>query len=114
MELGLGFCVDARALVLVGLGHGPILLRRLPVGDRVDEVTSKQASSTASALVSSACHLTVVSWLTYPFEYIIKNVGLATMYVAEAVFVWAIAAENSRIEEEVALVNPCGLATRRP
>ena len=81
MELGLGFCVDggprlpwrfARALVLVGLGHGPVLLRRLPVGDRVDEATSKQASSTASALVSSACYLTVVSWLTYPSVYIIK------------------------------------------
>ena len=27
---------------------------------------SKQSSSTASALVSSACYLTVVSWLTYP------------------------------------------------
>ena len=31
-----------------------------------------------------------------------------TDVVAEAVFVWAIAAEKSRIEEEVALVNPCG------
>ena len=49
-----------------------VLLRRLPVGDRVDEVTSKQASSTASALVSFACYLTVVSWLAYPFVYIIK------------------------------------------
>ena len=68
LELGLGFCVDgghrlpwrfARALVMVGLGHGPVLLRRLPVCDRVDEATSKQVSSTASAFVSSACYLTV-------------------------------------------------------
>ena len=43
------------------------MLRRLPVGDRVDEATNYQASSTASALVSSACYLTVVSWLTYTF-----------------------------------------------
>ena len=59
LELGLGICVDgdlrlpwqfARALVLVGLGQGPVLLRRLPVGDRVDEATGKQASCTASAL----------------------------------------------------------------
>ena len=42
-----------RALAMV-----PVLLHRLPVGDRVDETTSKQVSSTASALVSSACYLT--------------------------------------------------------
>ena len=72
LELVLDFCVDggprlpwrfARALVLVGLGHGPVPLRRLPVGGRVDETTRKQSSSTASALVSSVCYLTVVSWL---------------------------------------------------
>ena len=28
-------------MVLTGLGHGPVLLRRLPVGGRVDEATSK-------------------------------------------------------------------------
>jgi bacteriorhodopsin len=89
----------------------------------LNEATSKQASSTASALVSSARYLTVVSWLTYPFVYIIKNVGLAgpvaTMseqigysvadVVAKAVFgvlIWAIAAEKSKIEEESALLNP--------
>ena len=49
---------SAIALVLAGFGHGPVLLHRLPVGDRVDETTSKQVSSTASALVSSACYLT--------------------------------------------------------
>merc|ERR1711893_263705 len=83
--------------------------------------TSKQASSAASSLISAARYLTVVSWLTYPFVYIIKNVGLAgpvaTMYeqigysiadvVAKAVFgvlIWAIAAEKSRIEEEGTLL----------
>jgi len=79
--------------------------------------TDKQASSAASSLISAARYLTVVSWCTYPFVYIIKNVGLAgpvaTMYeqigyscadvVAKAVFgvlIWAIAAEKSRIEDE--------------
>ena len=51
----------------------------------LNEATSKQASSTASALVSSARYLVVASWLTYPFVCIIMNVGLAgpvaTMYV---------------------------------
>ena len=63
LELGPGFCVDgsprlpkrfARALALVGLGHGPVRLRRLPVVGRVGGATNKQSSSTASALVSSA------------------------------------------------------------
>ena len=43
LVLGLDFCVDghrlpwrfALLLVLVGLGLGPVLLRRLPVGDRL-------------------------------------------------------------------------------
>ena len=63
---------DARALVLVGFVHGPVVFRRLTIGDRVDGVTSKQACSTASVLVYSAWYLTAVSWLTYPFVYIIK------------------------------------------
>ena len=70
--VALGYPGDARALVLVGFGHGPVMLRRLPVGDRVVKVTSKQASSTASVLVSSAWYLTVVSWLTYPFVYFVE------------------------------------------
>lgn len=66
-------------------------------------------------LVRTARYLTVISWLTYPFVYIIKNMGLkgaaATTYeqvgysiadvVAKAVFglvVWSIAAAKS--EEE--------------
>jgi bacteriorhodopsin len=80
------------------------------------EATSKQPSAAAGSLVSAARYLTVVSWLTYPFVYIIKNVGLAgptaTMYeqvgysiadvMAKAVFgvlIWAIAAEKSAVEE---------------
>ena len=54
----------------------------------------------------------MVSWLTYPFMFIIKNVSwtgpVATMYeqigyiVADTVAkaIWAIAAGKSRIEEE--------------
>ena len=78
-------------MVLAGLAHGPVLLHHLPVGDRVDEITSKQVSSTASALVSSACYLAVVSWLTVGLTGLV-----ATMYeqigysvadvVAKAVF----------------------------
>ena len=50
MELGLGFCVDggprlpwsfARALVLVGLCHGSIMLCRLPVGENHTMETSR-------------------------------------------------------------------------
>merc|ERR1712025_654474 len=40
------------------------------------EATSKQPDS-VKGLVVSARYLTAVSWLTYPFVYIIKNVGLA-------------------------------------
>ena len=43
-----------------------VLFQLVIVGDRIDEATSKQASSTASVLVYSACSLTVVSWLPYP------------------------------------------------
>ena len=66
--------------------------------------------------MSAARYLTVVSWCTYPFVYLIKNVGLvgakATMYeqigysladvIAKAVFgvlIWAIASEKSAVEE---------------
>merc|ERR1712086_526509 len=80
----------------------------------LDAATSKQPES-VKGLVRTARYLTVVSWLTYPFVYIIKNMGLkgaqATTYeqvgysiadvVAKAVFglvVWSIAAAKS--EEE--------------
>lgn len=79
------------------------------------DATDKQAD-TVSPLVTSARYLTVFSWLTYPFVYIIKNVGLAgplattyeqigyscSDFIAKAVFgvlIWAIAAEKSRLEE---------------
>jgi len=83
----------------------------------LSEATSKQASETVSSLISSARYLTVISWCTYPFVYLMKNIGLsgptATMYeqigysvadvVAKAVFgvmIWAIASEKSKIEED--------------
>merc|ERR1711939_858918 len=79
------------------------------------EATEKQAES-VKGLVVSARYLTVISWLTYPFVYIIKNIGLAgavaTTYeqvgysiadvVAKAVFgvlIWAIASGKSAEEE---------------
>jgi len=81
----------------------------------LNEATSKQPSSAASSLVANARYLTVVSWCTYPFVYIVKNIGLAGAtaatyeqigysiadVVAKAVFgvlIWAIAAEKSSIE----------------
>ena len=48
----------------------------------LNESSSRQASSTAAALVSSARYSTVVSWLTWPLVYIINNVGLAAPQVA--------------------------------
>merc|ERR1719171_528371 len=73
----------------------------------LSSATAKQPES-VQGLVSAARYLTVVSWLTYPFVYVIKNLGLAgaaaTTYeqvgysiadvVAKAVFgvlIWAIA-----------------------
>jgi len=78
--------------------------------------TNDQPAS-ARGLVASARYLTVVSWCTYPFVYIIKSVGMAgpiaTTYeqigyscadfIAKAVFgvlIWSIASEKSRLEEE--------------
>jgi bacteriorhodopsin len=83
----------------------------------LNEASKKQPSAAASKLVDSARYLTVISWLTYPFVYIVKMIGLAgpaaTMYeqvgysvadvVAKAVFgvlIWSISAEKSRVEEE--------------
>jgi len=88
----------------------------------LSEATSKQASETVSSLISSARYLTVISWCTYPFVYIVKNIGLsgptATMYeqigysvadvVAKAVFgvmIWAIASEKSKLEEDGKLLS---------
>merc|ERR1711860_227638 len=43
----------------------------------LNEATSKQPSAAASSLVANARYLTVISWCTYPFVYIVKNIGLA-------------------------------------
>merc|ERR1712066_951936 len=86
----------------------------------LNEATDKQPESVRS-LVVTARYLTVISWLTYPFVYIIKSIGLAgavaTTYeqvgysvadvVAKAVFgvlIWAIAAGKSAEEENSALL----------
>merc|ERR1711957_963638 len=42
----------------------------------LNEATDKQPDS-VKGLVVTARYLIVVSWLTYPFVYIIKNIGLA-------------------------------------
>merc|ERR1712150_216178 len=77
----------------------------------LNDATAKQPDS-VKGLVVMARYLTVISWLTYPGVYIIKNMGLAgniaTTYeqvgysiadvVAKAVFgvlIWAIAAGKS-------------------
>jgi bacteriorhodopsin len=88
----------------------------------LNEATDKQPDS-VRGLVVSARYLTAVSWLTYPFVYIVKNIGLAgaaaTTYeqvgyscadvIAKAVFgvlIWAIAAGKSESEaKESMLVN---------
>jgi len=84
------------------------------------EATHKQPES-VKGLVVAARYLTAVSWLTYPFVYIVKNIGLAgavaTTYeqigysvadvTAKAVFgvlIWAIAAGKSAEEEKNGLL----------
>ena len=86
----------------------------------LNDATAKQPDS-VKGLVVMARYLTVISWLTYPGVYIIKNMGLAgniaTTYeqvgysiadvVAKAVFgvlIWAIAAGKSAEEQESALL----------
>merc|ERR1712194_823260 len=86
----------------------------------LNDATAKQPDS-VKGLVVMARYLTVISWLTYPGVYIIKNMGLAgniaTTYeqvgysiadvVAKAVFgvlIWAIAAGKSAEEQERGLL----------
>merc|ERR1712113_1176410 len=86
----------------------------------LNEATSKQPES-VKGLVVAARYLTVISWLTYPCVYLIKNLGLtgsvATTYeqvgysiadvVAKAVFgvlIWAIASGKSTEEENGSLI----------
>merc|ERR1711924_536751 len=90
------------------------VVAELAVG--LSEASQKQADSVAS-LTAYARWLTIISWLTYPFVYIIKMLGISgvtatageqigysvTDVVAKAVFgvlIWAIAAEKSKIEEK--------------
>merc|ERR1712117_535081 len=82
---------------------------------------SQKLATTHGASVASltgyARWLTVISWLTYPFVYIIKMLGISGVsatageqigysvadVLAKAVFgilIWAIAAEKSRVESE--------------
>jgi len=78
--------------------------------------SASQAPSVAS-LTGAARWLTIISWLTYPFVYIIKMLGISGVaatageqigysfadVVAKAVFgvlIWAIAAEKSKVENE--------------
>jgi bacteriorhodopsin len=91
------------------------VVAELAVG--LGNASAKQAPSVAS-LTGYARWLTIISWLTYPFVYIIKTLGTegsvaATAgeqigysfadVVAKAVFgvlIWAIAAEKTKIEED--------------
>jgi bacteriorhodopsin len=84
--------------------------------DGLSAAAGQMAPSVAS-LTGYARWLTIISWCTYPFVYIIKMLGIsgvsATAYeqigysiadvVAKAVFgvlIWAIATEKTKIEEE--------------
>jgi len=90
------------------------VVAELAVG--LSEASQKQAPSVAS-LTGYARWLTIISWLTYPFVYIIKMLGISSVtatageqigysiadVVAKAVFgvlIWAIAAEKSKLESE--------------
>merc|ERR1712224_922198 len=94
------------------------VVAELAVG--LKEAAGFQQPSVAS-LTGYARWLTIISWLTYPFVYIIKILGISGVtatageqigysiadVVAKAVFgilIWAIAAEKSKIESEGALL----------
>jgi bacteriorhodopsin len=91
------------------------VVAELAVG--LTNAAGKMTPSVAS-LTGYARWLTIISWLTYPFVYIIKMLGISGVaatageqigysiadVVAKAVFgvlIWAIAAEKSQIEEKV-------------
>jgi bacteriorhodopsin len=84
------------------------------------EATKKHAPSVAS-LIASARYITAISWLTYPFVYMLKGIGLggsnATAFeqigysfadiVAKAVFgivIWRIAHEKTTVMEQEGLL----------
>merc|ERR1712146_801440 len=89
------------------------VVAELAVG--LKEAAGYQQPSVAS-LTGYARWLTIISWLTYPFVYIIKMIGISGVaatageqigysiadVVAKAVFgvlIWAIAAEKSKLED---------------
>merc|ERR1712078_629129 len=95
------------------------VVMELAVG--LKEAAGYQAESVAS-LTGYARWLTIISWLTYPFVYIIKMLGISGVaatageqigysvadVVAKAVFgvlIWAIASEKSKIENEGGLLS---------
>merc|ERR1711981_658553 len=95
------------------------VVMELAVG--LKEAAGFQAESVAS-LTGYARWLTIISWLTYPFVYIIKMLGISGVtatageqigysiadVVAKAVFgvlIWAIAAEKTNVENEGGLLN---------
>jgi bacteriorhodopsin len=86
----------------------------------LEDATRKQPEEVAGT-IRGARLLTVVSWLTYPFVYMVKSIGLAgplattleqvgysiADIVAKAVFgvmIWRIADQKTRLEEESALL----------
>merc|ERR1712006_82069 len=90
------------------------VVKELAIG--LGEASAKQAPSVA-ALTGAARCLTIISWLTYPFVYIIKMLGISGVaatageqigysvadVVSKAVFgilIWAITNEKSRVENE--------------
>jgi len=99
------------------------VVAELAVG--LSEASQKLATThgaSVASLTGYARWLTVISWLTYPFVYIIKMLGISGVtatageqigysvadVVAKAVFgvlIWAIAAEKSKIESEGGLLS---------
>merc|ERR1712051_932006 len=94
------------------------VVQQLAVGlsAATDKLATTHGESVAS-LTGCARWLTIISWLTYPFVYIIKMLGIGGVtatageqigysvadVVAKAVFgvlIWAIAAEKSKVESE--------------
>jgi len=90
------------------------------LGAATDKLATTHGESVAS-LVGYARWLTIISWLTYPFVYIIKMMGISGVaatageqigysvadVVAKAVFgvmIWSIASEKSRVEGEEGLL----------
>merc|ERR1712026_477643 len=93
------------------------VVQQLAVGlsAATDKLATTHGESVAS-LTGYARWLTIISWLTYPFVYIIKMMGISGVaatagehigysiadVVAKAVFgvlIWAIASEKSKLEE---------------